>query len=360
MKKKLLVLMLAFAMALAFAACGGGGGGSEAEPEPEAAAEPNAGIGGVVFVMPDGWTVTGASLDGYLQVTIPDSDYMLYGNIFGEDDLESVNEWNPERGADTVEAYYEKTYTSEDALSRENLENTAVKVCDTDAQYNKYKAESGEYLEAATAWLYDGEIYSIGLFNPNSYGENGEVVEDVTKLTDDELSTYEGLVASIQPGDGEALMKASMSADSIGSFAFEAPAGYDITAVYNDERVTYSKPGSEIVLEISRTGEEDFKNITDENGNHPESLQAWYERFLSEGMEETTIADCRGHIDKWPYEDGNYYNCSAEYLADDGIYSVFMGTNAWGEEGNIKEGAETLTDDDLALFDAFMESLKKK
>ena len=101
MKKKILVLMMAFAMVLAFASCGGGGG---SEAEPEAAAEPNAGIGGIVFSLPDGWTVSGSSLQGYMEVTVPDSDYILYANIFGEDDLESVNQWNPEHGADSLEA----------------------------------------------------------------------------------------------------------------------------------------------------------------------------------------------------------------------------------------------------------------
>ena len=356
MKKKLLVLMMAFAMILAFAACGGGGG---SEAEPEAAAEPNAGVGGIVFSLPDGWTVSGSSLQGYMEVTIPDSDYILYANIFGEDDLENVNRWNPEHGADSLEAYYEKSYKSEEALAKEGLESTTVKVCDTDALYNKFKTKSGGYIEAATAWMYDGEIYNIGLVNYDSYDENGKVNEDVTKLTDEEILTYEGIVASVQPGDGTAIQKAALSADSVGSIAFEVPEGYTLTAVY-EEQVTFTKDGSDVTLQFNVTDEDDLENMTNSDGKHPESLQEWYDQFLYEGIEETEIAGYKGHIDKWPAEDENYYNCSAEFLADDGIYNAYMGTDAWDENGNIREDAVPLTEDDMAAFDAFVASLKKK
>jgi len=359
MKKKLLVMMLAFAMTLAFAACGGGAdSGAAAEP----AAEPNAGVGDVVFVVPDGWTVLNASVAGSGSVSYsnPDSEYMLYVSTFDEESLKDVKEWNPDRSAETVQEYYEKYYTSEEALSKENLESTAVKVCDTDGQYVKYKAKSGEYMELGTYWMQDGKIYDIGMVNQDAYDEKGNLKEDATKLTDDEIATYESIVASVQPGDGAAILNSLMKTDSLGSIAFEAPEGYTLTDIYKDY-ISFKKDGSEnITLNISRSDESSLKYMEDQNGNHPSSLKEAYEMYLYEGMEKATIAGFDGHIDKYTSEDEKYHNVSAEFLADDAIYNIYMDTSAWDNEGNIKPDAEELTEDDLAVFDAFVASLKQK
>lgn len=359
MKKKLLVLMLAFAMTLAFAACGGGGGGSDSGAAEESVAEPNTGVEGIVFVVPDDWPLENASTSGGITYKVPDSDFQLYASIFDEESLESINQWNPERGAGSVQEYYDKYYTSEEALSKENLENTAVKVCDTDAQYNKYKADSGEYLELGTYWMYEGKIYNIGMFNPDAYGDSGEVVQDAAKLTDDEIAAYEDIIASVQPGDGASMLKALMKADSIGSIAFEAPEGYTLTDVYSDF-ISFTKDGSDITLQINRSDESSLQYMEKEDGTHPSSLKEWYENFLFEGVEETTIAGYEGHIDKYTAEDDKYHNVNAEFLTDDAIYSVNMGTDAWDEEGNLKPDATVLSEDDIAVFDAFVASLKQK
>lgn len=361
MKKKLLVMMLAFAMTLAFAACGGGGADSAADSgaAEETAAEPNAGVGAIVFTVPDSWPVENASASGGVTYSIPDSDYKLYASIFDEKSLESVNKWNPEQSAESVQEYYDKYYASKEALTKENLENTAIKVCDTDAQYNKYKADNGEYLELGTYWMYEGKIYNIGMYNPNSYDIDGNAVQDAAKLTDDEIAAYEGVVASVQPGDGAAILKSMMNTDSIGSIAFEVPEGYTLTDMYKDF-ITFTKDGGEVTLQINISDEESLKYAEDENGNHPSSLKEWYENFIYEGTEQTKIAGYDGHIDKYTAEDDKYHNVNAEFLTDDAIYHVNMGTDSWDENGNLKPDAPELTDEDLAVFDAFVASLKQK
>ena len=55
MKKSLLAVFMSLAMIVSLTACGGGG---SSEPAAEAA-EPNSGLRGFVFAVPDGWAVEG-------------------------------------------------------------------------------------------------------------------------------------------------------------------------------------------------------------------------------------------------------------------------------------------------------------
>ena len=57
--------------------------------------------------------------------------------LYDDESLESINQWNPEKGAESVQEYYEKNFVSKEALSKENLENTSIKVCDTDADFSR-------------------------------------------------------------------------------------------------------------------------------------------------------------------------------------------------------------------------------
>ena len=62
----------------------------------------------------------------------------------------------------------------------------------------------------------------------------------------------------------------------------------------------------------------------------------------------------------YPYEDDVYYDASAIFMADGVMYDITLSTNPWDSEGNIKEGAEQLTQEDLDAFDAFLASMKAK
>ena len=97
MKKKLLVIMLALAMVFAFAACGGGGGGGSDAPAADSSAEPNAGVSGIVFTVPDDWTLTDVNIGSHGSYSIPGSDYCLVTNSLGEKELEENNKWSEEK-----------------------------------------------------------------------------------------------------------------------------------------------------------------------------------------------------------------------------------------------------------------------
>ena len=81
MKKSLLALFISLAMIVSLTACGGGG-----SSEPAADAEPNAGIAGIVFTAPDGWTAESVGTN-YVHFTNPDSQFELSVSYLTEEDI---------------------------------------------------------------------------------------------------------------------------------------------------------------------------------------------------------------------------------------------------------------------------------
>ena len=359
MKKKLLVMMLALAMVLVFAACGGGSG---SEAEPAAKVEPNAGVGGIVFAVPDSWTQTNNSPGSYTEFKLPDSDFSLVASAFGDKELEEQNQWSDEEPVASVQEYFDKYYTvDEKKFKEQGVEHSVVKVCDTDADYNKYTGGKDGYFELGTNWMADNTIYSVFMFNQEAFDENGKIRDDAAPLTDDAIKAYEAVIASVQKGDGTAFQTEALAAaaTSIGSIAFEAPEGYTVSDC-NDTFVNFKKDGSTVELQVMKTGEEDLGNVTMDDGSTPSSLDEYYNMYERDAEDAATIAGYDGYINKYPFEDDKYYNISAEFMAEDAIYNVYMGTDAWDENGDLKDGAESLSDEDLAVFDAFIASMKKK
>lgn len=358
MKKKLLIIALAFAMTLAFAACGGGGG-SDAPADGGAAAEPNNGVGGIVFALPDGWTPAGIDLGRYSSYEVPDSDCNLVVNCFGDEQLQEQNQWSEEK-LDSVQAYYDKYFTlSEEDAKEKNIENSKIKVCGVDADYNKFTGGKDGVYELGTYWMDDNTVYSMYLYNSSNFDENGKVKDDATPFSDDQIKQFEAIVASVQKGDGTALQKEALaSINSIGSLSFETPEGYTVSE-YSGNFVNFDKEGSTISLDINSTTTDELQYYTMADGSVPSSLQELYDQRLYEGAEMTTIAGCEGFVSKWPDENGQYYSVDATFLADDALYSVYMGGNAYDENGELREDAEALSEDDLAAFDAFIASLTR-
>lgn len=359
MKKKLLVIALALAMVLAFAACGGGG--SSAPADGGAAAEPNNGVGGIVFALPDGWTPDSINLGSYSSYEVPDSDCSLVVNCFGDEQLQEHNEWSDEK-LDSVQAYYDKYFTLNEKDAKEKkIENSKIKVYGVDADYNKYTGGKDGVYELGTYWMDDNTVYSMYLLNEKNFDDKGEIKDDATPFSDDQIKQFEDIIASVQKGDGTALQKEALAAigNSIGSFTYEVPAGYSISE-YSENHVNFEKDGSSITLNLNSTTTDDLQYYTMEDGSVPSSLQELYNQRLYEGVETTTIAGCEGFVSKWPDENGQYYNVDATFLADDALYSVYMGGNSYDENGNLRDDAEALTEDDLAAFDALLASLTKK
>ena len=359
MKKKLLVIALAFAMTLAFAACGGGGG-SEA-PAGDAAAEPNTGVGSIVFAVPDGWTPAGINVGSYSSYDVPDTDCDLVVNCFGEEQLKEQNEWSEEK-LDSVQAYYDKYFTlSEEDAKEKNIENSKIKICGVDADYNKYTGGKDGVYELGAYWMDDNTVYSMYMYNGSNFDEKGNVKDDATPFSDNQIKQFEAIAASVQKGDGTAFQKEALAAigNSFGSFTYEIPEGYTVSE-YSGNFINLEKDGSSITLNLNSTTADDLQYYTMADGSVPSSLQELYDQRLYEGAETTTIAGCEGFVSKWPDENGQYYNVDATFLGDDALYSVYMGGNAYDENGNLRDDAEALTEDDLAAFDALLASLTKK
>lgn len=350
------------------AACGGGGSSSEdggvGEAEEPAAVEPNAGVGDIVFVVPDGWTLTGATAGSSVEYKTEGSDYTLIASIFSEKDLKEMGQFTDADGKEieinNIQDYYNQfCKVTEESKKENNLEDEAVKVCDVDGTKVKRANDKGECFYVTTSWLEGDKVYSLYMSNFDAWTNDGKYKEGAQVLSDADVKMYDGILASVQHGDGDTFAAAGIKADSLGEFTFDTPQGFTAEQA-RDNYVSFKKDGSDnIHLSVHMMDLEDAKQ-QEIDGKAPESLKEYFDYF-SYGEGATTIADCEANVQKIPEDNGNYYYCSAMILTDDAIYRVDMNSdNSWDDEGNIKEDAESFTEEDLAAFDAFLESLKKK
>lgn len=358
--RKMTVIALLLTMVLALAGCGGGGGEAGGGGS---AAEANAGVRNITFAAPDGWALDTASEGSSLAFKSPDTGAVLSVYAQTQEDLDNMKEYNEKITAATLQEHFDSFgQETEEELKERHVEHEKTTMLGTDAWIYKAVKDDGSLTEITTEFLLDDAIYYASMYSEHSYDSEGNFNENATSFTDKEMAVYDAVVESLQKGDGEALLKEYLKADSIGSIAFEVPAGYSVSYV-SDTYVNMKKDGSDnITLTISTTTEDDLQYFTDENGNTPESLEAEFKSNTEYASDEdkTTIAGFDGCIWKYPYDDNTMYDCSAEFLGDDAIYNAYISANAWDNEGNIKADAEALTDDDIAAFDNFIASLKKK
>lgn len=358
-KRKMTVIALLLTMVLALAGCGGGsgdaGGGS--------AAEANAGVRNITFAAPDGWEMNAAMEGSELAFKSSESGATLSVYAQTQEDLDNMKEYNEKITAATLQEYFDSFgQETEEELKERHVKHEKTTTLGTDAWIYKAVKDDGSLTEKTTEFLLDDAIYYVSLYSEHSYDGEGNFNEDATSFTDSELAAYDAVVASLQKGDGEAFLKEYLKADSVGSIAFEIPAGYSVTYV-SDKYVDLKKDGSEsITISLSMTTEDDLQYYTDEDGNSPESLEAQFADSTEYAAEEdkATIAGFDGVVWKYPDEDDKMHNLSAEFLADDAIYNVYMNTDAWDNDGNLKPDAEELTEEDIAAYDSFIASLKKK
>lgn len=354
--RKILALVAAVIMVLALAACGGGSSGGSSE----APAEPNSGVAGIVFSVPEDWTVSGAEQGNYIAFKANDG-YDFGMSAFDENSLKDFNEYSDEEDYASVEEYFKSRNTgNEDRLKERGVERTEGEVCGVKSYEYTGKSDNGA-AGFGTDFYLDGVYYSVYLDAENAYDENGVIKKDLPAISDDLQAAYKGVIASIQAGDGDALLSKNLNVNSVGSMTFEVPEGYSVTG-FSDEYVTLGKDGSEIKLQISTTDKDDLEWMEDEDGNHPESVEAWYKERTEymEDSDKVTVAGIDGYKMQYPAEDDNYYDVSAFFMSDDVIYDVRMDTDAWDNNGNIKEGAVQLSQEDFDTFDAFLASVKAK
>ena len=347
MKKSLLALFMSLAMIVSLTACGGSG---SSEPAAEAA-EPNAGVAGIVFAVPEGWTAESIG-PNFVNFRNPDSDFELSVNVLDEEGIAGME---GEDSKLSLQEYFDKYCVPTDELAKKNdYEWETVKICDTDAYSVKHNHKDTGCYSMSADWMYDNSIYNVYIFNQDNFDENG-IKDDIVAVGSAEEQAFTGLLASVQPGDGAAMMSQKLKADSVGDYSFTAPEGYTLTEMGSDY-VSFEK--GEATLRFSRTTEEDFQSWGWEGDDVPGSLEEMYKQ-QSEGMYAATVAGVDGYIGKYPDEDGKFYNVNAGFMADGVFYEVTMDTNAYDEDG-LKADAVALTDEDIAAFDAFVASLAKK
>lgn len=354
--KKFLVLLTAGIMVLALAACGGGSssGGSS-----EAPAEPNAGVAGIVFSVPDDWTVDGASVGEY--ISYKTGDYYFGVSVIDEEDIADFKTYDSGVTAETVEEYFEQNNTGgEDKLKERGVERSETEVCGGKGYAYKGTNKNG-VAGLGTNFLYDGNYYMVYFDYEKAYDKDGKLRDDIPALSSDLETAYNNIISSMKGGDGDALLSQNLKVNSVGSMTFEVPEGYSV-ASFSDRYVTLKKDGSEATLQVYITDEEDLEYIEYEDGSHPESVEAEYKHRTqySDDSEKTTIAGSEGYKMIYPYEDDVYYDASAVFMADGIMYDINLSTNPWDSEGNIKEGAEQLAQEDLDKFEAFLASMKAK
>ena len=367
------LLLMMFVIMTALSACGGGAGGESAggnedagaETEAATVAEPNSGIGDIVYAIPDGWEASVVTAGSYVNYKNSASEYELYTSIMSEESVKDTTYYDAEDKEieiNSIQDYYDKiVVASAETLKKSNIVQEKINICGHDGVYTKRQDANGKNAYfLSTAWVDGDKAYIVGFSRADNW-DKGKIKEDAVALTEDEIKMYEAVIASIQKGDGEAFAAQSIKADSIGEFAFVAPENY--TAVSSDDRtINFEKNDNEnIGITIDRVTEEGLKMYAYSVDDKPiETLDEYYTQFFGDG-DETTIAGCEAKIRKYPDENDKYRYVSAVIKTDEAAYEISMGvSDIWDEEGNIKPDAEALSEEDLATFDAFLEGITKK
>lgn len=353
-------IMLAMILSVSLlSACGGGGGGDETDKS----VEDNAGVREVVITVPDGWTVDGGTDDGFLSFASEDSDCVLSLSATNSADLEKSKAVDDSIATTDINEFYKQSCEEYEKAAKEGeMDCSDIEICETDGKYGKMKHEKG-YVSLDATWLLNDNVYQLLLFDPDNVDfESGSgIKDDPDTLSDEDIAMFEAVMESANIGDGDVLLKLLMSTASIGEYNFSTPEGFSVQS-FGKNYATLKEDGSETEITMSVTTEEDLKTIEDENGNHPESLEAeWTNRTQGLAEEDMTeIAGREGFIADNPDENGKKYSVVAAFFGDDGIYNIVMQTDAQGMDGSIKEDAAELTDEEISVFKAFLETFSEK
>lgn len=350
-------LMMVLTMLLT--ACGGGSSSDSSSDAGAKDAEPNAGFKGIVYTIPDDWTVAEKS-ESYVRYKIPGTDFGMSASITTEDDIAKMKDSLPEElKSESLNEFFEKAYkASDEAKEKNRLDQTVVKICDSDAYYTKRaNEEDSGYLTASAAWLYEGSLYELYMYNKKAFDNEGNPVEGAELMHEDMLETFEGVFATVKPGDGSKFAAEIETPSELGEISFEMPEGYTAYDI-SEEFLNFKKEGSEAVIRINRMTEEDVKNV-EQDGKKLSSLQEYYGMNDVADEDKTTIAGVEGHVFKYPDEDGKIYHCNAAFMTDQAVYEINIDTNPYDENG-LKPDAVPLTDEEIAEFDALVQSIKMK
>lgn len=352
----LLTLMLTMS---ALAACGGGGGDTAVSNSEGANAEPNDGMQGIVYAIPEGWQLNDVEAGSYARYKKEGTPFSLSVSATTQDILK---EYEGEVKDMTVAEYYKKYYTPDKkSLKKNNTEVNEIKICGVDA-YSYETKENGKTISKGANWLKDDVIYQIGIMNNEmEFDDEGNITNDPEGPSDKVLADLDYVMASVKEGDGNGIQNTEIKVDSIGNMSFDTPEGYKVSENF-DDMVTMQKDGEEQYIQISRETEESLAQW--EGEDLPKNLKEYYDRGYHEEVEKTKIAGYDGYLDITPSDSevGDIYTATAYFMTEDSVYDIHMQASEeiWDDEGNIKEGVKPLSDDDIATFKAFVNSFKKK
>lgn len=341
-RKKIIVALSVIALIFSFAGCGGGGQPSNTDA--------NAGLGSIVFTVPDDWSLTEFAPDSYSIYSGADSGYSLNVQMLTEGALESLD---PAYSEMTVQEFFDKVCkASDENISKYDLEQESIEICGSDAVYLKRKAGDGEYLYLNAAWIYDDTVYRLTLADPSAVEEDGTPKEGAALLGSDEVAIFDKIISSVTPGDGASMQQKGIPENSIGAFTYTVPDGYEVTDT-TDSFINMSKDN--LLISISKTDESDYTELDVSSEEAAAALEEEYS-VNAQDADPTTIAGNEGFISKRPDSDGNLRICTSGFMADGALYIITMSASSYDSDGNLIEDAPALTDDDVAVFEEFLAS----
>ena len=352
----LLTLMLTMS---ALAACGGGGGDTAVSNSEGANAEPNDGMQGIVYAIPEGWQLKDVEPGSFSNYGNLEEPFSLSITATTQDILK---DYEGEVKDMTVAEYYKKYYTPDKkSLEKYNTEVNEIKICGVDA-YSYERKENGKTISKGANWLKDDVIYQIGIMNNEiEFDDEGNITNDPEGASEKVLADLDYVLASVKEGDGNSIQNTEININGIGNMSFDAPEGYSVTESF-DEMITMKKDDGEPYIQISKETEESLAQW--EGEDLPKNLKEYYDRGYHEEVEKTKIAGYDGYLDITPSDSevGDIYTATAYFMTEDSVYEIRMEASEeiWDDEGNIKEGVKPLSDDDIATFKAFVNSFKKK
>lgn len=353
------LLLMMFVIMTALSACGGGGGGasiSETTLDNEGTnTEANCGIREIVFAIPDGWKVVNSEEGRSIDIAKDGSKHSIF--IFTTDQ-EELSKYEGDVSKLTIEEYFDKYFkVSEEVIKETGIEANTTTICDSEAYYCKRKADNG-YISADISWLYNGVVYRMTLNNYENYDENGPKA-DAIAYTDEDLAAFEYLIASIKTGDGNALQKEAFKVDSVAGLSFDAPEGYEVNLSAIDW-VEFANPDNNTVLQIMTTNADTLDNHTKGDGSKYASVEELYNEMIWDDMTDVSVDGITAKRSVYE-EDGKTVNAELKLFDGDTYYEISMlCEDAWTEDGSLNPDSKGLSESDIATFDTFCKSLKKK
>ena len=350
------LLLMMFVIMTALSACGGGASISETTLDNEGTnTEANCGIREIVFAIQDGWKVVNSEEDHSVDIAKDGSKHSIFIYTTDQEDL-SNSEGDISKM--TIDEFFDKyCKVSEKAVKETEMEASTTTICGSEAYYCKRKADNG-FISADICWLYNDVIYRMTLNNYENYDENGPK-PDAVAYTDEDIAAFEYLIASIKSGDGNALQKEAFKIDSVAGLSFDAPEGYEVNLSAIDW-VEFANPDNNTVLQIMTTNADTLDNHTKGDGSKYASVEDLYKDMIWDDMTDVSVDGITAKKSVYD-EDGKIVNAELKLFYDDTYYEIaMMCDDTWTEDGSLNPDSKGLSESDVAAFDAFCKSLKKK